>query len=322
MRYPMLNNWLVFSRKNQYEYDVHDCLYDEDFTMGVTMASFARKLNGHRSPYSINMGLSRAEINHMLAQLREHDLLRYGRPLDIGAGAYYTLWFIKRSPLLMAVARICNSMLMFSWLPVLVLGILCFIRYLPVVNTDFMLLGNILGIIFGVLFHELGHVFAGLTYGARVFELGIMIDGLLPGAYVLMDSQRIQSKMKRIQIYLAGVESNALFAGMCLLISCAIPSAGACLLNAAISNTMLILVNITFGSGLDGASALAEILGIDDLIEETKKVFIDSSIREKLRVKGAPGYALIAVSIVVQMLQITMPIIIGWNIVEVISCFV
>ena len=38
MRYPMLNNWLVFSRKNQYEYDVHDCLYDEDFTMGVTIA--------------------------------------------------------------------------------------------------------------------------------------------------------------------------------------------------------------------------------------------------------------------------------------------
>ena len=34
MRYPMLNNWLVFFRKNQYEYDVHDCLYDEDFTMG------------------------------------------------------------------------------------------------------------------------------------------------------------------------------------------------------------------------------------------------------------------------------------------------
>lgn len=82
MRYPMLNNWLVFSRKNQYEYDVHDCLYDEDFTMGVTIAAFARKLNGHRNPYSINMGLTKAEINHMLKQLREHDLLRYGRSLD------------------------------------------------------------------------------------------------------------------------------------------------------------------------------------------------------------------------------------------------
>ena len=48
MRYPMLNNWLVFSRKNQYEYDVHGRPYDEDFTMGVTIAAIARKLNGHR----------------------------------------------------------------------------------------------------------------------------------------------------------------------------------------------------------------------------------------------------------------------------------
>lgn len=52
MRYPILNNWLVLSCKNQYEYDVYDCLYDEDFTMGVTIAAFARKLNGHRNPYS------------------------------------------------------------------------------------------------------------------------------------------------------------------------------------------------------------------------------------------------------------------------------
>lgn len=200
MRYPMLNNWLVFSRKNQYEYDVHDCLYDEDFTMGVTIAAFARKLNGHRNPYSINMGLTKAEINHMLKQLREHDLLRYGRSLDAGSGAHYTLWFIKRNPLLMEVARLWNCLLMLSWLPVFILGVLFFIRDLPIINTECMWLGNILGIVFGVLLHELGHAFAGLTYGARVFEIGIMINALLPGAYVLMDSQSVKSKMKRIQI--------------------------------------------------------------------------------------------------------------------------
>ena len=197
---------------------MHDCLYDEDFTMGVTIAAFARKLNGHRNPYSINMGLSKAEINHTLKQLREHDLLRYGRSLDAGAGAHYTLWFIKRNPLLMAVARLWNCLLMLLLLPVFIIGVLFFIRDLPILNTDCMWLGNILGIVIRALLHELGHAFAELTYGARVFKMGIMIDGLFPGAYVLMDSQRVQSKMKRIQIYAAGVESNALLAGVCLLI--------------------------------------------------------------------------------------------------------
>lgn len=322
MRYPMLNNWLVFSRKNQYEYDVHDCLYDEDFTMGVTIAAFARKLDGHRNPYSINMGLTKAEINHMLKQLREHDLLRYGRSLDAGSGAHYTLWFIKRNPLLMEVARLWNCLLMLSWLPVFIFGVLFFIRDLPIINTDCMWLGNILGIVFGALLHELGHTFAGLTYGARVFEIGIMINALLPGAYALMDSQSVQSKMKRIQIYAAGVESNALFAGVCLLIACAIPYAGAFLLNAAIGNIILALVNITFGGGLDGASILSELLGIENLVEDTKKVVLNRRIRRKLRSKGMPGYALIAVSVVVQILQITIPVIIGWNIVEAITCFV
>ena len=322
MRYPMLNNWLVFSRKNQYEYDVHDCLYDEDFTIGVTIAAFARKLNGHRNPYSINMGLTKAEINHMLKQLREHDLLRYGMSLDAGSGAHYTLWFIKRNPLLIKVARLWNCSLMLSWLPVFIFGVLFFIRDLPIINTDCMWLGNIFGIIFGALLHELGHAFAGLTYGARVFEIGIMINALLPGAYVLMDSQSVQSKMKRIQIYAAGVESNALFAGVCLLIACAIPYAGAFLLNAAIGNIILALVNITFGGGLDGASILSELLGIENLVEDTKKVVLNRRIRRKLRSKGMPGYALIAVSVVVQILQITIPVIIGWNIVEAITCFV
>lgn len=271
MRYPMLNNWLVFTRKNQYEYDVRDYLYDENFTMGVTIAKFARKLNGYRNPYNINMGLSKDEINYMLNQLRDHNLLRYRRLLVGGLGVHYSLWFIKRNPIVMKVARIWNGFLMLSWLPVLVLGILCFIRYLPITNTDFMWIGNILGIVLGALLHEVGHAFAGLTYGARVFEMGIMIKALMPGAYVLIDSQIVKSKMKRIQIYAAGVESNALLAGMCLLIACAIPNAGAFLLNAAIGNMLMALINMTLSSGLDGATILSELLGIEHLVEVTRK---------------------------------------------------
>lgn len=67
---------------------------------------------------------------------------------------------------------------------------------------------------------------------------------------------------------------------------------------------------------------LSELLGIENLVEDTKKIVWNTHIRRKLRLKGMPGHALIAASVVVQILQITIPVIIGWNIVEVITCFV
>lgn len=103
---------------------------------------------------------------------------------------------------------------------------------------------------------------------------------------------------------------------------CAIPYAGAFLFTAAFGNIILALVNITFGGGLDGASILSELLGIENLVEDTKKIVLNRRIKRKLRSQGMPGHALIAVSVVVQILQITIPVIIGWNIVEAITCFV
>ena len=318
----MLNNWLVFSRKNQYEYNVHDCRYDEDYTMEVTIASFVRKLNGHRNPYSINSELTKTEMNIVLAQLSEYGLLRNRRTMDnTPGGVYYALWFIKRTPLLISLARLWNKTLLLLWVPVLIVGILCFARYMSISYSDYMWLGSGFGIVFGMLFHELGHAFAGVSYGARVFEVGVMIDGFLPGAYVLMNTQNVKSRLKRIQIDAAGIESNALLTGMLLIIACAIPSIGAFCIIAAIFNILSVLENFTFSRGLDGASILSEILGIEDLVDGTKKVVMNTKIRKKLRSKGASGHALIAVSFVVQLLQISVPVLIGWSVMESILWF-
>ena len=53
---------------------------------------------------------------------------------------------------------------------------------------------------------------------------------------------------------------------------CAIPSVGAFLLNSKIGNILLAVVNITFGGGLDGVSILSELLGNENLVEDTKKI--------------------------------------------------
>lgn len=319
----MLNNWLLLSPRNQNEVLVHDCLYDEDYIIENRIASYIRKLNGRRNPYSISTSLSKHEIMYLLIQLREYNLIRTGRVSSTSIGSVYiTLWYIKSNSRLKAFARVWNNVLIILWLPVLLAGLVAFLRYLPIENTSFMWIGNIIGIVVGILLHELGHAFAGIAYNAEVFELGIMLKSFLPGAYVLMNEKKVSSRIKRIQINAAGVESNALFAGLSILIACVIPFVGGICISAAITNILLFFINSSFIVGFDGFAILSELLGMKNLVEDTRIIVFNSRIREKLRLKGVQGYLMIVMSVIVQSLRITFPLIIGWDIMEVISCFI
>ena len=43
MNYPMINNWLVFKRLNEYEVEAKDCLCDGEYILGWDIACFAAK---------------------------------------------------------------------------------------------------------------------------------------------------------------------------------------------------------------------------------------------------------------------------------------
>ncbi len=323
MKYPMLNNWLKIKRINKYEFEVHDYMRGEIFTMDSTVAQFIRKLNGKRNPYLIDSTLSPADVNNILNELDESELLRNNMiVMSYWGSIYLTIWIPGRRPFLQILAKLFNNFLMYFWLPVFIIGVFLFMRCEPFGIYDQFITGSVFGIIIGSLFHELGHAFAGIAYGARVFEMGVMIHKFIPGAYVFMTEENVKSKMKRIQINAAGIEANIMTAGICLILACVLPLISATLSYAAVNNVFLALINITFVEGLDGTSIISELLGIEDLTEKVKLVLCDRKIRKKLCTKGLTGHAIIVVSILIQLLQVTLPLLIILSVVEVILCFV
>lgn len=83
-----------------------------------------------------------------------------------------------------------------------------------------MIAGSVVGMLIGLVMHELGHMFACLTYGGRVFKVGVMLQFLLmPGAYVLMNESNIKKRMKRVQVSAAGIEMNLILTAIFLFLS-------------------------------------------------------------------------------------------------------
>lgn len=323
MNYPMTNNWLVFKRLNEYEVEAKDCLCDGEYILGWDIACFARKLNGKRNPYTIDSKYSRAEVDSMLNKLRVNDLLRENNILmkDFGT-IFYSLWIPKCSRNLRKFACFYSLALDLLWIPIFCLGAWLYCQNFPVGGEDFYLLGSLGGLIAGVFLHELGHMFTGLSYGARVFEMGVMIQHFIPGAYVLLESDKVKSKKGRVAINAAGVKSNVLFAGICLLLACMLPDLGMPLLVAAINNVLLALINVIFIAGLDGTSIIEEYLGVRNIATAGKTILFSRKSRRTLLSKGLTGYVVMAVGMVVQFLQLALPLLIGINLLEVIACFV
>lgn len=323
MKYPMLNNWLTFRRRDANTYEVRDHLFDEDFTMGAELVRFARRLDGARSPYRVDPALSRAEVRWMMRELEENELVRRSRVLTAGLGTVlFALWFPRPTRRLRGVCRVCNALLQLLWLPVFAAGTALFFRELPIPNADYTIPGCLLGFAAGIVLHEAAHAAAGIAYGAPVFEFGVTIRNFLPGAYVMLDCSGVKSRLRRIQINAAGIEAGMLLTGVCLLLACAAPALGAALLCAGLNNLLLAMVNIIFADGLDGMSILEDLLGIEGLADSAREIVSNRALRRRLLGAGATGRAVIAVGVLIRVLQLALPLLIALNVFEVIACFV
>ncbi len=323
-RYPKISNALIYKKLDAETVEVTDFLTQNVFSFPIETARFVKRLDGHTDPYKISTELDAATIDEILKALEEYELLQKSGAIKYSAGTrLLRLWVPKRSALLTMWARLSNFLLTVLWLPVFALGILMYIRNITAMETGYLLLGFAVGFLFGIVFHELGHAFAGMSYGARVFEMGVMVMyGILPGAYVLMDESPVKKRMQRVQINAAGVESNLLLSGVFLLLCVAFPPISGVLLSAAVFNTVLGVVNLVFIKGLDGCSLVSELLGIDNAISFSNKIVFNKKARKKLTQRGVNGYAVVAVCYMLCAIQITLPVLIVSNILEVILYFV
>lgn len=324
MKYPMTNNWLSYRRISDYEYEVTDNLDDSVYTMGRTIAKFAKRLNGETNPYHIDPSLSREDVKSMLSELHKHDLLRSSRVLESSFGSFlYTIWIPRWTPFLRIFAFLMNNLLLLLWLPSLVFGIYVFIKNILVIDVEISLTGYLFGLLVGICAHELAHAFAGISYRAKVFEFGIGVQNFMPCAYTLLESSHCK-RQQRIQINAAGVEANFLMTGVCLLICAVFPRLSALFYSAALINVNLGVLNLLCLDGLDGMSILSDVIGVDMVLflDNAKRVVCSKRRRVKLQKKGLWGHAIILTSYIVVFSQIGFPLLLLINIGGIISCFI
>jgi len=322
--YPKISNCLIYKKCDENSVEVTDYLADETYIMNTEEARYVRKLDGKTHPYSIKTNLSVEEIDALIDELDNCDLLKESNVWISCSDTYMrTIWEPKWTLGKRLLAFLYNNLLMISWLPVLIIGIIMFKENIFLIEDDMMWLGHIIGLAFGIILHEFGHAFAGVSYGAKVFEMGVMrMYYMMPGAYVIMDENKVKNKLKRVQIYAAGVETNLLLAGVFLILSSVFTSLSGMFLIAAIQNGFLAVMNLTLIKGLDGMAIVNELLGIEDVAESASDVILNRGLRIDLREHGLFGKATIAACYLVGIFQVALPVLLILNVLEVIVCFV
>lgn len=323
MKYPTLANWIRFKKVSENEYEIVDLLHDEKIQTDAYTVWFARQLNGKRNPYLIDKGKLKKDIDLLLRELEAENVIRDKRFFSkFFLFLLVTVWRPKITENFRIASFIINGLLLISFLPLLAFSILYFLYYTYDINFDYMIIGSIAGMLIGLVMHELGHMFACLAYGGRVFEVGVMLQFLLmPGAYVLMNESNIKKRMRRVQVSAAGIEMNLFLTAIFLILSARFETLSGFCLAAAIQNVFLALLNLTFVDGFDGMTIMSELLGVECIVSKAKRITKSKYKRKRLAKDGISGKATIAVSYILRGVQIALPLIFALNIMGVISWF-
>lgn len=173
-------------------------------------------------------------------------------------------------------------------------------------------------LICSVALHEVGHLVAGLAYGYKISDTGILLLGIiLIGAYVAHEDKKDASRSEKVQFALAGVEMNLLIAGICLLIAMQYYPLSLVLVSVANINVVLAGINLLPASGLDGESALSAIFGVNNISEVAKKWLFNKKGRQKLLRSGFSGYACYCVFAFTMISKVLLWLLIGLDIASV-----
>lgn len=329
--YVCMANWCILKKRDDRIF-ARNCLFDEETEITLRQAQYLLRLDGNRNPLYIK-GFTRRECIDFFQSLDELYLIRKsGRRLAIDSSNMFTLYIPSKKKTNSIIPKLLNLLLMFSWLPVFVSGLVKFIDV--IVEIDFYegswFIGYLVGLVLGIILHELGHAIASLSYGGIWLEAGVMLTGILPGAYVLTDDNRIRKRLKRVQSDMAGIEMNILLVGVCLHILCQLSWypyglykwTGA-LLEIAILNVYLAALNLLFKKGLDGERCMSLLLGKGSMVENAKaniqKMFSQKTRREYFEVNGINGVANICTSIAIMGFQLMALLIILFYIASVVG---
>ena len=281
MKYPYVSNTIRVESENENEVQIYNFITDYHLTLNREDYDFLMKLDGHTDPYSLSN--DREYVEDFMEFLESERLIRTSRFLVALPSIYFALWSPKENGWLQKHAPFLNRCILILVPICLYLGIRHF-KYGDLGSAPVYFSGFILGAICGIILHELGHAIAALAYKGTVYEMGIGIHSLMPGAYTFIDKNKSTSTLQCVQINLAGLEMNAIVTGIFLLLT-RIPYCSSFFFAGAIANGYLMALNLTGNVLVDGFDAMTELLGVKIKGELSLKS------RPKIHMKGIQEWA-------------------------------
>ena len=198
MKYPAKNHLLLFKTTSD-GICVKNILTEQEKMITEEEYIVLSKLDGKTNPYRLWSNVSRKDVDNLMRIMLALKIPRFKKKHR-------------------KIALFLNDALMCAWIPVLILGVFMFIKEFgaesPFLGPNDLLFGNIIGIVLGLVLHEIAHAFAALAYGAKVMEFGVMLYWFLPCAYVLIEDSKVKDRLKRAQIRAAGIEMNMFLGGI------------------------------------------------------------------------------------------------------------
>lgn len=333
MKYPFLSNWIEFRRIPERDvYYVKNYVLDKSCYISSEKMQFARKLDGKTHPAKIRGNRSIPETVNLINELDSLGVIRRdGGRLATGDFSFSkTIVRTRNTKKKKDCARVLNMLLLLSFIPVVIAGIYAFLHINTPSNSAALLESKAVIMIIGVLsvivagsVHELCHGIACRAYGGRVFEYGFSVS-LLPCFYTLLDDSNVKSRLKRIQIYAAGVEGNLLLFGSFLLLSALLTNIRTILFLAAGTNLAMSIVNILAISGTDGMRIIFLLIGINESygIKDIKLITRKTHRKKLVKSEGCLGYAKLTICYILLLVQLLLPVIIISDIVMLIRGFI
>lgn len=323
--FPMLAGWTRIHRIGPNTTELINELTEESFIVdkGEEYIKYITSLNEKDSPYEIPAEFTRKERSAILNELSEHIMLREDRWLNRSFGnIMYSVFIPKQHESNKQLFAILNKLIYLLFLPTLVCGFLYFHNsYTDLEGINIP--GIICGIALGVLLHETGHAISTLSYGGKLYEAGLSITHILiPGAYIVSKNNDHLALQKQIQVFSAGIEMNAIIAGISFFLVPTFPQLGDFFFCIAWVNLMQMLINLIVISGNDGCQILAVLFGKGaDIVDLAKEYVTTDYKREFLLKQGFTGRVTLLSYCIILLLQIATPVLLLASILEVIAWF-
>ena len=320
----MKHHYLRFKKRTGNVVEVIDEVWGSSWKLDPRTAYFLRELDGYTDPYEIDPNMSREQVKELLERFDEEERLDDGKRVTVmGIGSVtVSLWWPYVTKLSRIFARIWNRLLMISWLPVLIAGVIVFLSgNWNGSDKGIDLFYGYLLVLVGTLLHEFSHACACIGYGGQFYEMGIMSNMFMPGAYVMITYDKVKNHFKRAQIMAAGIESNLLLTGACLCLLKTDIFRPYTLLWGALLNFMVAVFNCALLESLDGMGIYQELLGDENFLKKAQKLIKDADARAELRSHGLNGRATIIACYLIEMMQILLPIVLIGSVLNIVTAF-